>query len=439
MNNLKIMELTKENENLYLDKLVELEKIVLHNMEKNGKSGQLFITGKEDISEYIHSIDNTVMIAINDKDDVISSAYITQGQIPFTYNDITKYFKYGKEYQEYVRTGYKNEADYRNDMLDIYKIKLLAYKNAKEKIMEEYPEYCGDILSFLERELSDKSNKFHEKSELREKLNKYMSLYILEKNENLIEKYEKFYWITSEDVANEFSKKINPNKDMLEYESWMKEEQEEYKKIMKESKLKIFESSGFDKEKYYKANTKSAVEIDTYITHPLQRSEGTARILVYEGIKKHIKRHFRVPENKEIYLCSTLHRDNLSSKYVSEFFGLKDNLYLNRRNGRNREVHICKIDKEEIKNYLEKMEDKLIVLYNYNPNNKKLSQERKNSIIMEQLKYEECELDRLKRIRKSDISYAGKKLENKSKMEKIKALKKQIKFNKEKGEANYER
>lgn len=55
MANLKIKELTKENEKKYLDKVAELEKIVLAAMEKDGKIGQLFITGKEDISEYVHS------------------------------------------------------------------------------------------------------------------------------------------------------------------------------------------------------------------------------------------------------------------------------------------------------------------------------------------------------------------------------------------------
>ena len=79
---------------------------------------------------------------------------------------------------------------------------------------------------------------------------------------------------------------------------------------------------------------------------------------------------FKVALGNEIYLCSTLHRDNLSSKYISEFFGLEDNIYLQRRQGRNREVHICKIDRKDYKNYLEKMQDKLILMYNYNPDNK---------------------------------------------------------------------
>ena len=45
---LKIVELTKENEEKYIDQVAELEEVVLESMEKEGKIGQLFITGKEE-------------------------------------------------------------------------------------------------------------------------------------------------------------------------------------------------------------------------------------------------------------------------------------------------------------------------------------------------------------------------------------------------------
>ena len=40
--NYNITEVTKENERKYLCKIANLEKVVLDNMEKNGKIGQLF-------------------------------------------------------------------------------------------------------------------------------------------------------------------------------------------------------------------------------------------------------------------------------------------------------------------------------------------------------------------------------------------------------------
>ena len=89
----EVFEVTKDNEKDYLQEIVNLENLVLENMEQEGKIGQLFTTGEEGISEYIKSKSNHVFIATKNNDNkTISAAYITQGQIPFTYNDITKYF-----------------------------------------------------------------------------------------------------------------------------------------------------------------------------------------------------------------------------------------------------------------------------------------------------------------------------------------------------------
>lgn len=46
----KVVELTKENEEQYLDQVAELEETVLGAMIKEGRIGQLFTTGKKDIS-----------------------------------------------------------------------------------------------------------------------------------------------------------------------------------------------------------------------------------------------------------------------------------------------------------------------------------------------------------------------------------------------------
>ena len=438
MANLKIKELTKENEKKYLDKVAELEKIVLAAMEKDGKIGQLFITGKEDISEYVHSKQNTVMIAVDSNENVQSATYITQGQKAFTYNDITKYFKYGEGYKKYVKSLYANENEYKNDMLEVYKVKLKAYKYTKGKILNEHPEFSNDILSFLEHELKEENNHFHEKSILREDFNKYMSEYIENMQESSIkEKYEKFYWTNAEDISKEFGKTIDINKiknsDIKEYEKSMKlQEEYEYNKILQNSKIVIHEKPEFEIEKYYNANTQNAVEIDTYITNPNARHAGLARILVYEGIKKQMKKHFNNDASKEIYLCSTLHRENLSSKYVSEFFGLKDSLYVKRRDGRDREVHICKIERQNLDEYLNKIQDKLIVLYNYNPENKQISQERKEDIVKEQIEYEKNELKRIQGFSKNTNNrYFGNIKDTESKIRKINRLNNMLNKNKE--------
>mgnify|MGYP000926807680 FL=1 len=434
---LKILELTKENSSEYIDDVAMLEKKVLETMEKEGKIGQLFITGKEDILEYVKSEENTVMIGVDEKNRVQSAVYITQGQKSFTYNDITKYFKVGEEYKKYIKSQYSENSKYQKDMLETYKNKIKAYKYAKDRIIKEHPEY-ENIEEFLKGELQE--NGFHEKSILREKWNQYMAEYILQngtKQEQ--ENYEKFFWINANDISKEMDRNINANnfnKDVGEYENWLKN-QKEYENILENATLKIYEEPTFSVKKYFTANTKNSIEIDTYLTSPDKRHSGTARILVYEGIKKHINKFFENTENKEIFLCSTLHRENLSSKYVSEFFGLKDSLFVNRRQGRDREVHICRIDKNEAKQYLDKTENKLAVLYGYNPRNKNISLEEQINIIKEQLKYEKEEMKRLNKIRHSNCKYKGNVKDIQSKAQKIIKLKekcKEIQLKDEKGE-----
>ena len=67
---IKIVELTKDNEEKYLDQIVELEQISLEAMKKEGREGQLFDTGREGISEYVHSNENSVIVATDENDKV---------------------------------------------------------------------------------------------------------------------------------------------------------------------------------------------------------------------------------------------------------------------------------------------------------------------------------------------------------------------------------
>lgn len=419
----KILELTKENESKYLDKIGELENLTLEVMKKEGREGQLFATGTEDISEYIHSDENTVIVAVNEEDEVEGATYVTQGQRPFTYNDITKYFKYGEGYQKYVKSQYENPQEYQRDLLDMYKIKLQAFQYAKNLILAEYPEISG-FDEFLKNEVQE--NGFHEKSKLREKMNRYMSQYITENyGKEIQDKYQQFYWISAQDISREFGKTIN----------FQSQDMQEYEEMLNQSKLKIHESTDFDISKYYSSNTENAIELDTYITSPSSRSAGIARMIVFEGIKKHMNEHFRNPENKEIFLCSTLHRDNLSSKYVSEFFGLTDSLYVNRRQGRDREVHICKIKREKAMEYLASISDKLAVLYGYNPEHKNISESTRIRVLNEQLQYEQKEFDRLIKAKTSDKNFKGINVKFiESKRQKIRRLQQTINRAKEEKE-----
>ncbi len=427
---IKIVELTKDNEEKYLDKIVELEQISLEVMKQEGREGQLFDTGREGISEYVHSEDNSVYVAVDEKGNVEATTYITQGQKPFTYNDITKYFKYSENYKKYIKSKYKSDLEYKKDLRKIYIIKIKAFEYAKKRILQEFNNKNKvsqtTLYEYLRTEIEQ--NGYHEKSELREKLNQYMAEFIENNYDSEIqEKYEMFYWITLDDIEAEFgTKQSKPDDTIKDYETFM-EDEKEYAELIHKGALQIHEKPEFEEEKYYTANTKNSVELDTYLTNPHNRSIGIARIIVFEGIKKHIERHFKNPDNQEIFLCSTLHRDNLSSKYVSEFFGLTDSLYVNRRQGRDREVHICKITREEAMEYLTNIYNKLAVLYNYNPEGKVIKDSIALKILQEQLKYEEKEKKRLVRAKTIDKKLKG--INHKfipEKERKIKRLKQQI-------------
>ena len=353
-------------------------------------------------------------------------------------------------------------------MLIVYKMKILAFKYAKGKVLEEFPQYEGDISKFLKHEVDEEHNHFHEKSVLRDLMNTYMSEYIDMqeiKYPGIKERYEMFYWITSEEISKEFeaerknrseseAEKRNKNSDeeecsvsserestqgknavnvqpkdadarVMEGMIGQEKEEIEYRNILQKGPLVIHEKPQFAMNPYYTAKTSNSIELDTYITDPEDRRSGLARILLLEGITKHMEQFFEDESQQEIFLCSTLHRDNLSSKYVSEFFGLTDSLYVKRRDGRDREVHICRVKREEYKKYLDHIRKKVAVLYGYNPTKIQISNDEKIAVLQEQLQYEKREIERLKRARTAQV-HNGKINFRKRKLDKIIALNRQI-------------
>lgn len=89
------------------------------------------------------------------------------------------------------------------------------------------------------------------------------------------------------------------------------------------------------------------------------------------------------------------------------FFGLTDSLYVKRRQGRNREVHICKIQREQAMEYLTSISDKLAVLYGYNPNQKNISTSTRLKAFNEQLEYERQQLSELKKACATNKKFSG--------------------------------
>ncbi|MCR5147016.1 MAG: hypothetical protein K6B70_06720, partial [Clostridia bacterium] len=157
---------------------------------------------------------------------------------------------------------------------------------------------------------------------------------------------------------------------------------ETYDKVLEYQKFIIYDKSHCKNiSNYFEATPDNTIELDTYITHPDNRGNGLAEITTFEGIKNAIG---QIDKNKKkIFLASTLHQNNFASKRVSEFFGLDDYIFVNRRNGRDRQVHILGMDREQISEYLEKMEKKLAVIHNYNPNGIQLTDKEKKDILEE--------------------------------------------------------
>ena len=429
----EIIEVTKENDYQYTQSIVQLEKAVLERMEQEGKNGQLFITGEDGIQEYIDSKNNHVLIAVkgDNLEQIISVAYITQGQVDYTYNDVTKYFKCGSAYQEYVKSKYSRD-EFEKMLRLIYIEKICAFKYARDIILSEQGvkevskiKETGRNAIFMrlvEQEYNDPQNQFHEKSEIRDNLNKYMSLY-MKIIKRKIGMYQDFYWVDLDYIRqNSAQRKLEKSARPSRFDTTM----ETYDKILHYMKYRNYDMSHCqDISKYFGANTENTVELDTYITHPNSREKGLARILVLEGIKKSLQRLLKTTDSDEFFLVSTLHEDNLSSRYVSEFFGLNDYLFVNRRSGRDRQVHIFKITREDVPHYLNTMEKRIAVLYDYNPNNIKIKNNEKVEILEEQIQYETAELARLNGIEDGTKKrkFAGYIV---GKQNKIKLLKEQL-------------
>ena len=114
-------------------------------------------------------------------------------------------------------------------------------------------------------------------------------------------------------------------------------------------------------------------------------------------------------------------------KVCSEFFGLKDSLYVKRRDGRNRQVHICRVKRQDYKKYLDHMKKRISILYGYNPEHIPISKQEEVEILREQLEYENAELLRLQNIRnQKGRKFTGAIDYSKNKANKVYTLKQRL-------------
>ena len=333
----------------YAKEIESLENYISEDLHKNGKGNIFFTTGYEDILSYIKDKDVTVMECQDDDNKIISAAYITQGQGLYTYNDLSKYFKYNDEYVEYAKSKY-DPKELCSIEYETFMKKIKGYKYAKDLIIQELK--ITDLVGHCKRE--KKEGTFDERNKVREKVNRYIYDYFRDntsKQDRIgFDELDRFYLLKFSDLQNCEDSEVR-TKCENETEENMKLYQEYGELIdllnLKDSILPDEKDFTYLKsenyKKYFDANPFNTVELDTYMVHPENRKKGLAKIVTFEGLKIQLKKLLKKrPGLKEIFISATIHQDNEPSKMVTKFIGNFDTIYVKRRTGINRENRIEK-------------------------------------------------------------------------------------------------
>ena len=355
---------TPDIQRKYAKEIEGLEKCVSDKLKEQGKGHIFFTTGYDDIYSYIKDKDVTIMECQDDYYKIISSAYITQGQGLYTYNDLTKYFKFNKEYVDYAKSKY-DPKELCSIEYETFIKKIKGYKYAKALIEKELN--ITDLVSYFQNE--KKKGTFDEHDRVREKVNRYIYDYFRDNNKDRIgfTELDRFYLIKFSDLQNCEDNEIR-TKCANETEE-NKKLYEEYGQLIDlfdlndsilpdEHNFTYLKRENF--KTYFDANPFNTIELDTYMVHPDNRKKGLAKIVTFEGLKIQIKKLMtKRPSLKEIFISATIHQENEPSKRVTTSFGKFDTLYIKRRTGINREVYFCRIDTKNIQDYIRKNEEKI--------------------------------------------------------------------------------
>ena len=351
----------------YAKEIESLEKYVSDKLQEQGKGHIFFTTGYDDIYSYIKDRDVTVMECQDDYYKIISAAYITQGQGLYTYNDLSKYFKFNKEYVDYAKTKY-DPKELCSIEYETFMKKIEGYKYAKALIEKELN--ITDLVDYFQNE--KKKGTFDEHDKVREKVNRYIYDYFRDNNKDRIgfTELDRFYLLKFSDLQNCEDNEIKTKCANESEEN--KKLYEEYAQLIDLFDLKdsiLPDEKNFTHLKrenfktYFDANPFNTIELDTYMVHPDNRKKGLAKIVTFEGLKIQIKKLLaKRPSLKEIFISATIHQDNEPSKRVTTSFGKFDTLYIKRRTGINREVYFCRIDKKNLQEFIRKNEEKIAKL-----------------------------------------------------------------------------
>ena len=354
----------------YAKEIESLEKYVSDKLQEQGKGHIFFTTGYDDIYSYIKDRDVTVMECQDDYYKIISAAYITQGQGLYTYNDLSKYFKFNKEYVDYAKTKY-DPKELCSIEYETFMKKIEGYKYAKALIEKELN--ITDLVSYFQNE--KKKGTFDEHDKVREKVNRYIYDYFRDNNKDRIgfTELDRFYLLKFSDLQNCEDNEIRTKCENETEEN--KKLYEEYGQLIDlfdlndsilpdENNFEYLKRENF--KTYFDANPFNTIELDTYMVHPIIRNKGLAKIVTFEGLKIQINKLLaKRPDLEEIFICATIHKDNEASKRVIISFGKFDTLYIKRRfdinekKDINREVYFLKLNKRNLKEFIKTNEEKI--------------------------------------------------------------------------------
>jgi hypothetical protein len=280
---------------------------------------------------------------------------------------LSKYFKYNDEYIKYAKSKY-DPKELCSIEYNTFMKKIKGYKYAKELIALELN--ITDLVGHCKEE--KKKGTFDEKNEVREKVNRYIYDYFRDnpdrQNRIGFTELDRFYLLKFSDLQNCKDSEIR-NKCENEAEE-NKELYKEYGELIdlfnlkdsilpNEKEFTYLKSENY--KKYFDANPFNTIRIENISVHPNHRTKGLASIVTWEGLKIHIGKLLKKrPDLKEIFICKTIHQDDIPSKRMIQGLGEFDTLYVKRRTGINREVYFCKIKRENLDEFMRLLERKII-------------------------------------------------------------------------------
>ena len=124
--------------------------------------------------------------------------------------------------------------------------------------------------------------------------------------------------------------------------------------------------------------------IDSCMTDKDVRGNGLARILLFEGLKREMTAYFENPDNNELTLLSSFSKDNISIEAVMDSFEFYQSNALNESE---KKEHLT-VKKKYKDDYLKRIEERIAVIYGYNPRKINISNKRKMEILEEKVDYD---------------------------------------------------